>query len=175
MAQTSMILVCGLPGTGKTFFAERLAKSLEIRHLNTDGTRERLGLRGHYDPKVKEQVYQSMFALSGQYLKWGDDVLLDATFHKANRRRQALDTAREHGASVYVIQVEARELLVRNRLDRPRADSEADEMVYHNLKDEREAILLPHLTLISGDYTLNNMLEIAQHYLSGPALGPKQF
>mgnify|MGYP006266484819 FL=1 len=169
-----MILICGLPGTGKTYFASRLAEALQTHHLNTDGTRDRLGLRGVYTPEVKEQVYHSMFELGGQYLQWGEDVVFDATFHKANRRRQALDAAREKKAQVYFIEIIARELLIRNRLDRPRPDSEADEMVYHQLREDREEIMLPHLTLISGDQKIDDMIAMAQHYLEGPALDPHQ-
>jgi predicted kinase len=162
---TTLVLVAGLPGTGKTYFAERLATQLQAHHLNTDGTRERLGLTGQYAPEIKQQVYHSLYQLTRQYLYWGEGVVLDATFHLASRRAEALELAQQAQVPCRMIRITARDNLIRNRLDRPRPDSEADEEVYDSLRVTEEPILHPHLVLISGDQTIDEMVHMGAHFV----------
>ncbi|HQU60481.1 MAG TPA: AAA family ATPase, partial [Saprospiraceae bacterium] len=57
-----LVVVLGLPGTGKTTFARMLAQRLGALHFNTDIIREELGLKGQYGEVAKQRVYQSMEA-----------------------------------------------------------------------------------------------------------------
>ena len=55
-----LIMITGLPGTGKTTYAMKLAKSIEAIHLNSDIVRAQIGKRGHYDKASKAAVYNEM-------------------------------------------------------------------------------------------------------------------
>ena len=52
-----IIVIFGLPGTGKSYFGERLAKQLDIVYMNSDRIRQALQLQGKYGPEEKNQVY----------------------------------------------------------------------------------------------------------------------
>lgn len=54
---TSLIMITGLPGTGKTTFAQALADKLNIPSLNSDQVRHEMGKRGQYDEASKKEVY----------------------------------------------------------------------------------------------------------------------
>jgi len=43
-----IIIVCGLPGSGKSFFAHRLAAKLDALHISSDKTRKEMKTLGHY-------------------------------------------------------------------------------------------------------------------------------
>lgn len=46
-----IIVIFGLPATGKTYLSEHLVKELDAVHLNTDITREKPGKECVYDEK----------------------------------------------------------------------------------------------------------------------------
>ena len=54
-----LLLVSGLPGTGKTFFAEHLSRQLNAEHLNTDKIRKQEIENRSYSEEKKQLVYRS--------------------------------------------------------------------------------------------------------------------
>ncbi len=133
-----VILVTGLPGSGKTMLARELARSLNLVHLSSDAIRTTLQKRGRYDESNKELVYREMWTKAREVLDNNGKVVLDATFHKASRRKAFETLAREMHTRPVVIQVKAGEEETRRRLQHKRPDSEADWQVYLLLKNEYE-------------------------------------
>lgn len=60
MSTRKLVLVVGLPGTGKSTFSRALAAELGARHLNSDVIRVETGLRGKYTPEDKAKVYEEL-------------------------------------------------------------------------------------------------------------------
>jgi len=133
-----LILVTGLPGSGKTMLARELARALDLVHLSSDAIRTELQKRGRYDESDKELVYREMWTKAREVLRNNGKVVLDATFHKASRRRAFEALAAEIHTRPVVIQVKAGEEETKRRLQRKRPDSEADWQVYLLLKNEYE-------------------------------------
>jgi predicted kinase len=52
-----VIVVYGLPGTGKSWLSRRLAREFHAIHLNTDIVRDELGKKGDYSQASRYQVY----------------------------------------------------------------------------------------------------------------------
>lgn len=159
-----LILVAGLPGTGKTTFARALAKAIGAAHLNTDILRSTLGLRGNYHPETKERVYREVLAAATAVLARGGNLVVDATFHRQSRRQAFAALAdRQQHPQVWIL-VHAPRAVVRERLGHTRPDSEADWEVYRKIEDGFEPLSVPHLKLDSGQLTVPQMVEAARQY-----------
>jgi predicted kinase len=160
-----IIVVMGLPGSGKSYFAEKLAQQLEAVYINSDKTRTALGARGKYTFEDKLNVYKSMAEKASQSLADGKRVVVDATFYQRRMIDLFRDLARQYLSPVCFIKVEADERLIKYRLSRSRADSEADYDVYLKIKEQFEPLTIPYLSLQSEDDNINHMLELALDYI----------
>ena len=55
-----VVIVFGLPGSGKSYFASRLAKKLEADYISSDQVRKKLFTRPDYSEEGKKQVYKKL-------------------------------------------------------------------------------------------------------------------
>jgi hypothetical protein len=160
-----IIVVLGLPGSGKSYFAEKLADRLEALYLNSDQTRDTLGARGKYSAEDKMIVYTAMAERATQALADGKRVVVDATFYQRSMVEMFQQLARQYLSPICFIRVEADEQLIRSRLSNPRTYSEADFSVYKKIKEEFEPLSVPYLSLQSKSENVNQMLEVAMDYI----------
>lgn len=165
MKMVKMIVVTGLPGTGKTTFAQALATEIKATHLNTDIIRDALGKRGQYDTATKAFVYENMLQQAETALHNGVDVIIDGTFYQQTWRKAFVQLAKKQQAAIYWIEIKADEALVRTRVSRPRPHSEADYAVYLKIKAAYEPIDMPCLELWSDRENLNDMIARAKIYV----------
>ena len=160
-----IILIIGLPGSGKSYFARHLSRHLNFRYIGSDQTRKEMEVMGQYGPKDKEEVYEQMKFQAETVIREGKDLVLDATFYKKSIRDPFASLAQQQQVPWALIWVEAGEGLIRKRLSKKREDSEADYGVYLKLKEEFEPPLGPHLKLISKSDNISDMLHEAEKYL----------
>ncbi|CAG5017861.1 hypothetical protein DYBT9275_05861 [Dyadobacter sp. CECT 9275] len=160
-----VIIVSGLPGSGKSYFAHRLAEVLKAVYLNSDKIRISLQARGKYTLDDKMYIYQAMSKLTERHLSRGETVIADATFYHHAMRDLFSGIALKHNCRIVFILVIASEELVRERLAMPRAESEADLGVYQSMKGLFEPYLNEHLILHSGTDNISEMLTLATSYL----------
>jgi predicted kinase len=111
-----LVLVGGLPGTGKSTVALGLGADHGWTVLRSDEIRKELAglatthrsgdafLQGLYDPSMTERVYSEMLRRSEQALGLGETVVLDASWTSDDQRRRA----REVGARCFADVVELR-------------------------------------------------------------------
>ena len=90
-----LILIAGLPGTGKTTLASAYAASEQVLHLNSDALRNELKLRGKYSPETKQKVYNELLLRARKALSQGETVVVDSTFHQASVQRAFFQLAEE--------------------------------------------------------------------------------
>lgn len=154
-----LIAVSGLPGTGKTYFATRLAAALDWPHFNTDQVRTKLGLRGDYAPEIKQKVYDHLFDRAFEALDDHQGVVIDATFSEQHYRDQLILQATKRGYTVNFIEMTAEEETIRQRVSEDREDSEAGQAVYQKIKETYEPIPEPHLTFNSTFVPVDEMIE----------------
>jgi len=141
-----LVLICGLPGSGKSISAKKIATFFRGTHLNTDIIRRKVLLQGspelsaahpdkydleyafdrllHIPPpiqeliwKQKEFVYERLFEETERELRV-KNVVLDATFFQKKNRQRAYRTARATGTDVYVIECQAATEVIKSRLAR---------------------------------------------------------
>ncbi|MEZ5560429.1 MAG: AAA family ATPase [Pseudomonadales bacterium] len=138
----SLILTCGLSGSGKSYLATRLVPLLPAIRLRSDVARKALaglapdahsGSRiaaGLYTADRSRKTYDWLADLAVSLARQGETVIVDATFLQAARREQFLELARSIGLPVLVLYCTADEALLRRRVlaraGQPGEPSEAD-------------------------------------------------
>lgn len=160
-----VIIVCGLPGSGKTYFANHLAEHLDAKHISSDRVRDELGMKGQYKPQNKDAVYDEMLKRMQEACNFNNIVIIDATFFSQHIRQRFLDVIKEVGARHYIIEIVASDRVIQRRVTRKREESEADYDVYLKLKNSFDPIQHPHLTISSDDEDINQMIRQATDYM----------
>jgi len=161
-----IILVSGLPGSGKSYFAEKLAARLGAFYLNSDQVRQTMQVSGKYSFKDKLLVYREMANQTRKLLNEKKTVVIDATFYRQLTRDLFFKLAKDKSTPIRFIKVIADEALIRERLKKPRKFSEADFAVYEKVRDEFEEVSIPHLTLQSTNDNITLLLNKAIQYIS---------
>ena len=159
-----VILVMGLPGSGKSYFASRLAEALGADYFNSDRIRKEMITRRNYSEQEKERVYDEMLLRMEKSIKQNKDTILDATFYRKKIRRK-FSSKIPRSVNMAIIEVTASEPVIQKRLSRTREFSEADFEVYQAIQKEWEPIVEKHLVLISRDDNPDDMLQKAIQYL----------
>ena len=160
-----LVIVFGLPGTGKTTFGKMLAHRLQGIHLNSDVVRSLMGLRGQYDPHHKALVYETLFTETLQALNNGKTVVLDASFHQQAMRQEVIERLTNGQLPLYWIELQADDDVIHGRVSHPRPDSEADFSVFRLMQAQWEPMHEEHLILHSDQESLEQMLEKALLYV----------
>jgi predicted kinase len=160
-----IIMVIGLPGSGKSFFASRLAERIHAEYLSSDSLRKKMFLSGRYAQEDKEKVYRIMLSLLGQAVQNNQNIILDATFYKDNLRKLFFEKAESLNTTLYIIEVVAPFSLIRKRLLEKRKDSEADLQVYEKIKKQFEPVTEAHLQLESQESNFELMISEALNYI----------
>lgn len=159
-----IVIVFGLPGSGKSYFAARLAKMVNARYVNSDIVRKELFKERVYSEQEKRAVYNKMIEELKQAVHQKRNLVLDATFHKKDTREMFVEEMKGKNKIIF-IEVQAGENIIRERLKKPRQYSEADFKVYQFIRQQNEPLDKPHLILKSTDDNIDEMLQKAFEYL----------
>lgn len=167
-----VIIVFGLPGSGKSYFASRLAGMMQAVHINSDRLRKEMFPQRSYTDREKGVVYNEMLKKAKEAIAQNKNVVLDATFH-SNEKRALFEEAIKGEARVFFIEIIADEALIMQRLKKERPESEADFEVYKKIRQQWEPLNASHLILESTNANADAMLLEAAQYLKHDK-GPDQ-
>jgi predicted kinase len=159
-----IVAVTGLPGSGKSFFASRLAKAIDAEYISSDRLRKKMIQRRTYSAEEKELVYDEMLKQVHKAVKQNKSLVLDATFYKAETMNKFREGIKDAG-TIVIIEIVAGEALIKERMQTPREDSEADFTVYKVIQQQWEPIKEQHLILQSTNDNIESMLKTAINYL----------
>lgn len=128
--QGSLVLVCGVVGTGKSTVADALAEQLGGVVISSDRVRKQLADlppssrvralpdEGFYAPDAVERTYLALFERARPIVDSGRVAILDATFSRRHHRTMAADLAAELGVGQRIIEVRCAPEIARTRLAR---------------------------------------------------------
>jgi aminoglycoside phosphotransferase family enzyme/predicted kinase len=151
-----LVLVGGLPGTGKTTLARGLAERAGFIVFRSDVVRKELaglppeqpGPPELYAPDWTGRVYDECLRRAERSVFDGQRVIVDASFHREDDRRRFLDAARAWGVAGLFLHCDADPAVVADRLQRRRGDaSDADERVYSQMSGRWEEPTGPTATV----------------------------
>jgi len=153
-----LIIVCGLPGTGKTTIAQEIAKKIKASHLNIDSIRKRLFKKPKYTYFESALVYRVLFLIAEELLKKKINVVLDATFVFKFSRDEAKELAKKYKTQFKIIEAKCQEKILLKRIrkrKKTRALSDADEKVYFKIKKEFQPIKKKHFVIDNSGKIVN--------------------
>lgn len=141
----AMMVMCGLPGSGKSWAARAAAEPFEATVLRSDVIRKQLaGLDPYtnaaaavphvYSPAYTQRTYAAMLQRARDALQQRRTVLADATFSSQQLRQPFFDLAKQLHIPRVLLHTHAPPEEIRRRMDRRRTDaqevSDADWAVY---------------------------------------------
>ena len=74
-----IVIVFGLPGSGKSYFASRFAKVINAGYVNSDKVRKENFEKRIYSDQEKKAVYDKMLEQMKEYVKQKNNLVLEAT------------------------------------------------------------------------------------------------
>jgi predicted kinase len=92
-----IILMIGVPGSGKTTLAKKIAEK-GFQYINADGIREEL-YGNAAEQGDKEEVFNLFFERLEKLMTVGTDVIIDNTNLNPKQRKPILDRAQQFGYS----------------------------------------------------------------------------
>jgi aminoglycoside phosphotransferase family enzyme/predicted kinase len=129
-SRPTLVLVCGVVGSGKSSVAAALADRIEAVAIASDRVRKRqLGAlpterlaagwgEGAYSSQQTDRTYAGMLTRAGPVVASGRSVILDATWSRSEHRARAVEAARRCGADTFLVEVCCDPAIARDRLAR---------------------------------------------------------
>jgi len=146
VARPALIIVSGLPGTGKSYFSRKLMEQLPSVIVESDALRKHLFPTPTYSAEESRRLFSACHRLIEECLGGGISVILDATNLVEHHREPLYRIAQRLQAKLILIQVEAPRELVRQRLqDRSEGIDKEDKSdagwgIYQRMKTRVERI-----------------------------------
>ncbi len=139
-----LILICGLPSTGKTTLAKKLARGLsQYILISQNEIRRKMGMRRM--PKTQERVLRAIDRRTAQHLLAGQGVIFESVNRYSFRRHQMYGVASGCSRRVITLEIVCSEEMAKKRMrERPDGDKllsdPKDPAVYDKLKELWENI-----------------------------------
>jgi len=141
-----LVVVCGLPGVGKTTVAEEVTDRVNGKLFRTDVVRKSIIDDPDYTDEETRMIYGEMLKRAEETLNAGRNVVLDGTFHQTTFRERARSLAESMDVEFKVVKVECSTDVVRRRI-RNRTDdaSDADFEVHLLYRDKFDSLSLDYV------------------------------
>ena len=140
-----IVIVCGLPGIGKTTFAKKLAPLINATILSTDKIRKDLISSPTYEKDERRLIYDIMILLAKYIHDSGTNCILDATFNREESRIEIKKKLGIRDKDFFVIECVCPENIIITRLKERKNDySDAGIEVYQKMKKIYESVKGKH-------------------------------
>jgi len=163
-----LILVCGLPGSGKSYLSERLAEQLAAVIIESDCVRKALFPQPTYSAQESALVHRTCQEVMRWLLSKGVRVIFDATNIVEFQRELLYSLAERSDAHLLIVRTVAPEEVIRERLTQRKAGadstSDADWSVYRRMARREQRIRRPHLRIDTSqdiDHAVRKIMRAA--------------
>jgi hypothetical protein len=165
-----LVLIAGLPGTGKSTIAMHLARRLRATVLRTDVIRKQLFPEPKYTEEEKELVYRVTFLIAEYLLRAERNVILDGTFYKRSLRERVYQLAKAMKTKLIIVECCAPEAVVKQRMEmrakKKNIPTDADFEVYKKIRDQFEPLQRPRVIVDTSNPLEENLAEIMRYIRS---------
>ena len=107
LVNQTLILLYGLPGSGKSFFARQASDLLHIPHISSDRIRYELFEKPTYSKEEQTIVLNLMYMMLEEYAKLGLSAIFDVSINKLQDRRAIRDLARKYNMTPLLVWLQA--------------------------------------------------------------------
>ncbi|WP_336036240.1 AAA family ATPase [Halobacterium yunchengense] len=157
--QPRVVVVCGLPGAGKTTVAEHAADRLDAVLLRTDVVRKDLFEDPEYTDAEMRAVYEELLERAAAAVRAGDAAVLDGTFQHRDLRDDAQAVGDDLGVPVTFVKVDCETDVVRERIRERTGDaSDADFRIHLQYRESFDDVDREH-AVVDNSETLASTRE----------------
>lgn len=161
-----IVLICGLPGVGKSTLARALAPLIHAVVLSTDKIRKELIPNPTYRWQERRLIYDVLVLLAKYLHREGINCILDATFNTESSRKELkrkLDLSPEEFS---LIECTCSEDVVISRLKNRKDEySDADIIIYKKMKKIYQPVAREHIVVDTSNPVNVNTKRIANQIL----------
>lgn len=158
-----LVLLYGMPGSGKTFFARQLSEQLQVAHLQADRIRSELFQKPSYSKEENTVIASLMAYMTGEFLHNGVSVIYDVNNARTAQRRVLRNLANKYKAETIQVWLQIDPDTAFNRAikrDRRTADDHyAQEMTPAIFRQALTEMQNPDMTekyvVVSGKHVFN--------------------
>jgi len=162
-----IIIICGLPGVGKTTVAKELAPLVNAVILSTDKIRKELFSRPMYGWRERRLIYDVMVLIAKYLDKAGINCILDATFTRELSRREIIEKIGIADKDFHIIECICTEDIVILRLRQRKHDYlDVNFSVYKKMKRIYEPVKEAHITIDTSKLSKTDIRSIAEKILN---------
>lgn len=165
-----LVVLCGLPGVGKSTFARQLAACAPVAVVGSDEVRKTLFPQPQYSGGEHARVFGAVHTVLAELLRRRISAVFDATNLYERDRRKAYRIARSiGGCGLVIVEVVAPPEVVRQRLERraaapdPRDRSDATWEIYLQMAAKMQPVRQAHITVgtsVENEQALRAMAEL---------------
>lgn len=165
LSQPHVIIMVGLPGSGKSFFAEKFADTFHAPYISQSTIAT---LTGATDAAATQVVYMQ----TEQLLKTGKSIIIDGASDTRTERMELAKRARKAGYETLFVWVQTDPITAKSRSTKPNKDKQSPVLASdeHDRRVKRftplNAIEKP--IVISGKHTYASQAKVVLKKLSGP-------
>ena len=163
----TVVVVCGLPGVGKTTIAKDLAPLINAVVLSSDKIRKELIPNPTYKRQERKLIYNVLLIIAKYLHKSGINCILDATFNTENSRKEMMKKIGLSQEQVCIVECICPDDIVISRLKHRKNDySDADVSIYKKMKRIYEPIKQKHIIINTHQQApKTNAKEVASQIL----------
>jgi predicted kinase len=153
VVRPAMVVMIGLPGSGKSHLARAIAARIPTAVLNIDALRGALFEDPKHTAKEHGRLFPALHVLMDRLLARRITVIVDATNLKEANRKPYYKIGEEHAAKVLLVRVWARTPVIRYRLltraesADPSDRSTATLEVYDRMREGEQRVRKPHISV----------------------------